>query len=341
MSTDTAIKKKPLLEEAIFQRLKKIIDGHNKFIITTHILPDGDGLGGEIALSEYLKQLGKECTIINSDPVPEKFSLVDTDFEIQQWDAQKPLPQAEVILAIDVNDWQRIGPMTKALELLKARVVYIDHHMADEVFKQEHIIDEEISSMGELLYRYFDFVDAEVNFKMAMAMYVSIFTDTNAFRHRKTTSLSHQICASLVEVGVNPNEVFQRVHQTRTLKQMHFLGDILKQVKTMAGGKIAWVEVTEKMIKQYDASKEDTQSFIDHLLILKDAEVALMFREEDSKHIKVSFRSKGRVEIFPLVASLGGGGHAFEAGTLKEGSLQDVVKSVLKQVTELVETSKK
>lgn len=323
-------------EKKIFERLKALIEGHQRFLITTHVLPDGDGLGGEIALAEHLKTLGKEVSIVNSDPTPEKFGLVDPDFEIHIWDPKKPLPQVDLVFAIDVNDRPRLGPLNKALELLKAKVVFIDHHISDETMKHEHVIDEDISSMGEMLHRYFEVVDAEVTFKMALAMYVSIFTDTNAFRHRKTTALSHKICASLVEVGVDPNEVFRRVHQTRSINQMHLLGEVLKNVKTRCQGKIAWVEIPQSLQQKYEATAEDTQAFVDYLLILKEVEVGLLFREEENGKIKISFRSKGKVEIFPLVQKLGGGGHAFEAGVACEGKMQDVVQSVLEAVSKII-----
>ncbi len=320
-------------EHPLWEKLNNIIQVHHSFIITTHILPDGDGLGGEVALYTYLKQLGKECTIINVDPTPEKFSIVDPDIEIKRWDPQTPLPNAQVIFAVDANDWKRLGPLSKPLEQLNAKMVFIDHHIADEKLKQEHIIDETTSSMGEFLFQFFKYIGAEITFKMALAMYVSIFTDTNAFRHRKTTALSHAICAALVETGVNPALVTKQVHQTRSLADLHLLGEVLKTIQTTPDGKIAWVEISQALQKKYKATSEETQGFVDYLLNLKDIEVGLFFREEPDGTIAVSFRSKGTVEIFPLVKKLGGGGHAYEAGVLiRKGTLQEVVQKVLAEV---------
>ena len=337
MVRESAAIKLMVEEHPLFDRLKDIIDAHDRFIVTTHIVPDGDGLGGEIALATYIKQLGKTCHIINSDPTPDKFNLVDSENEIKMWKEGMPLPKAQVVFAIDVNDWERVGGLKKHLEALKSEIIFIDHHIADEKLKQEHIIDEDVSSMGELLYRFFKYVKAEITFKMALAMYVSIFTDTRGFRHRKTTALSHAICAALVETGVNPDFVYKKVHQMRALSEMKLLGEVLNHVQITAQGKIAWLEVSQELQKKYGAIAEDSQGFVDQLMILKDVEIGILFREEPTGKITVSFRSKGNVEIFPMVKKLGGGGHAYEAGILmKKGTLKEVVQKVLLEIKKLV-----
>lgn len=323
-------------EDLLFDKLNQIIRSNQRFIITTHQLPDGDGLGGEIALASYLKTIGKECHIINSDPTPEKFSLVDPDSEVQVWGYKGILPKPDVIFALDVNELKRVGGLYSQLEKLKARVVYIDHHISDEELKGEHIIDHEISSMGEFLFRFFRYVHAEINFKMALAMYVSIFLDTHRFRHRRTTALSHAIAAALVDLGVNPAMVHQKVHQTRSLNEMHLLGEVLKAVKTTQDGKIAWVSIPLEMQKKFNSSPEESQGFVDHLLNLKDVEIAVLFREEAKDCVRVSFRSKGNIEIYPLVKKLGGGGHAYEAGVMLTDSIEHAVEQVLKQIESLI-----
>lgn len=337
MLSKKLLKEKSLPQDTIlFDHLKAIIDGHQSFIITTHVLPDGDGLGGEIALASYLRNNGKVCHIINFDSVPEKFKILDPDFEIEVWDKNKILPKAQVIFAVDMNDWRRVGPLFQEFDKLNAKVVFIDHHLSSQEIKKNHIIQEDISSMGEFLYRFFRYVGSEITFKMALALYVSIYTDTNVFRHRKTTALSHAICAALVDMGVNPETVYQRVHQTKSLSEMHLLGEILNHIQTTHDGKIAWVEVTQELQKKYKAKSEDTEGFVDYLLTLKDIEIALLFREENNGQVKVSARSKGNVKIHPTIERLGGGGHTFEAGLLQEGAMQEVVYKTLLEIKKLV-----
>ncbi len=319
--------------QPLWESLNTIIQAHQSFLITTHILPDGDGLGGEMALASYLKQIGKECVIMNVDPTPEKFSIVDPDFEIKQWTPKVLIPAVQVIFAMDMNDWKRVGSLAEPLQKLDAKMIFIDHHIADGKLKEGHIIDERISSMGEFLFQFFKYIEAEITFKMALAMYVSIFTDTNAFRHRKTTALSHAICAALVETGVNPALVTRQVHQTRSLSEVHLLGEVLKKVQVTSNGKIAWIEISQELQKKYGATSEETQGFVDYLLALKEIEVGIFFREEPTGNIAVSFRSKGNIEIYPLVKKLGGGGHTYEAGVLiRKGTLQEVIQKVLAEV---------
>ena len=125
----------------------------------------------------------------------------------------------------------------------------------------------------------------------------------------------------------------KQVHQTRSLLDLHLLGEVLKIVQTTSNGKVAWIEISQALQKKYNATSEQTQGFVDYLLNLKDIEIGLFFREEPDGTIVVSFRSKGNIEIFPLVKKLGGGGHAYEAGVLiRKGTLQEVVQKVLAEV---------
>jgi len=128
-------------ENDLFDRLKQIIEGHQSFIITTHLIPDGDGLGGEIALATYIRELGKDCVIINSDPTPEKFSLVDPDNDIQVWQTDMVIPPAEIIFAVDVNEEGRVGGHLNLLKKTEAKLIFIDHHIMDDSIKGQHIID--------------------------------------------------------------------------------------------------------------------------------------------------------------------------------------------------------
>ncbi len=323
-------------EPKLFERLQELIQKNQKFIITTHVVPDGDGLGGEIALATYLKNLGKECRIINSDPTPDKFSLVDPDCEIEVWSKKTKLTGSDIIFGVYVNEQERIGKLPIHFRKLNVPIIFIDHHILEDPFCEQHIIDESISSMGEFFYRFFKYVKAEISFKMALAMYVSLITDTRHFRHRKTTSLSHAIAAALVEIGVNPATVHQNIHQRRSIPEIHLLGEALKRIRSVANGKIVWIEISRALQKKYNATVEDTQGFIDHLMVLKDAQVGLVFREEGNGRVKVSFRSRENIPIYPLAKQLGGGGHAYEAGTVQKGSLKSVVEKVLTQVKKLI-----
>lgn len=331
-------------EDLLFERLSRYIQSNQRFLITTHQLPDGDGLGGEIALASYLKAIGKECWIVNSDPTPEKFSLVDPDSEIEIWSPQiqslnekGALPAVDIIFALDVNDLNRVGTLHVALQKQTGPIIYIDHHISEEGLKGEHIIDPEISSMGEFLFRFFRYVRAEITFKMALAMYVSIFLDTHRFRHRRTTALSHAIAAALVDLGVNPAMVHQEVHQKRSLNEMHLLGEVLSQIQTTDDGKIAWVEIPLDLQKKYKASAEESQGFVDFLLNLKHIEIAVLFREEAKNSTRVSFRSKGKIEIYPFVKKLGGGGHAHEAGVLLHQPFSQAVEETLRLLKQFVD----
>ena len=148
-----------------------------------------------------------------------------------------------------------------------------------------------------------------------------------------------EVAASLVEIGVSPEQVHHHVHQNRTLDEVHLLGEALKRIQLSQDKKIAWIELTRDLQQKYQASTEDSQGFADHLIRLKDIEVGILFREEGPGEVKVSFRSKGNIEIYPLANQLGGGGHQFEAGVLMKGDLASIRKKVLESVHALLRRS--
>ena len=144
--------------------------------------------------------------------------------------------------------------------------------------------------------------------------YVSIMTDTNSFRYSRTTPLSHRIAAAMIELGVNPEEVYQAIYSSKEVSHLQLLGHTLQNVKVASSGKLAWIELGLDLRKKHQASVDDTQSFLNLLLLLKDAEVVCLFREEEDGQIRVSIKSKGRIVVNKIAAELGGGGHEYAAG---------------------------
>ena len=148
-------------------------------------------------------------------------------------------------------------------------------------------------------------------------------TDTNSFRYSRTTPLSHRIAAAMIELGVNPEEVYQAIYSSKEVSHLQLLGHTLQNVKVASSGKLAWIELGLDLRKKHQASVDDTQSFLNLLLLLKDAEVVCLFREEEDGQIRVSIKSKGRIVVNKIAAELGGGGHEYAAGVAFTSSALD------------------
>jgi phosphoesterase RecJ-like protein len=336
-----------------FQKFREWLEQAKRVLISTHALPDGDGLGAEAALYHYLKRAKKACRVYNPDPLPKRYRFLDPKGnillgpnQVELWDT------CDLWVIVDTNDPRRLGKLWQELSLRSKRIVFLDHHPETlgakgvEAFTYPPhammVQDIEASSIGEMLYHLFNELNlTKLNKDVALGLYVSVMTDTNSFRYARTTPLAHQIAAEMIELDVNPEEVYQAIYSSKDLSHLQLLGYVLQHVNVTLGGKIAWVEMGLELRKKHQASADDTQSFLNPLLLLKDADVVCLFREEDDGTVRVSIKSKGRVPINRVAMELGGGGHEFAAGVAIAAPLEKVVDGVIKRLETVVDTFEK
>ncbi|MCM2276507.1 MAG: bifunctional oligoribonuclease/PAP phosphatase NrnA [Oligoflexia bacterium] len=340
----------PLSKTKEFQRFKELLEQSKRVLISTHLLPDGDGLGAEAALFHYLKRARKACRVYNPDPLPKRYRFLDPKGqillgpgEVELWDT------CDLWVIVDTNDPRRLGKLWGELSLRAKKIVFLDHHpdlqpMTEVTYPPHALLlsDTESGSIGELLYRFFEDLNlAKINEDVAQGLYVSVMTDTNSFRYARTTPLSHKIASEMIGLGVNPEEIYQAIYSSKELSHLQLLGNMLQNVRVSAGGRVAWLEMSLELRKKHQASADDTQSFLNLLLLLKDAEVVCLFREEDDGQVRVSLKSKGRVVINRVAMELGGGGHEYAAGLALSAPLDKTVEAVTKRLEGLIENYQK
>ena len=351
MSTGPNLRK--MTQGEIFLTLKDWIRQSNRILLSTHLLPDGDGLGAESALFHYLKQTQKECRIINPDPLPKRYQLLDPHDAIlfgpdQKMEKENEWTTFDLWIIVDTNDPRRLGKLWDRFSSQAQKIIFLDHHSlmtgVAEVTYPPHallISDTSSSCIGELLYRLFSELNlTPLNLEIALGIYVSVMTDTNSFRYAGTTPLAHRIAAEMIEMGVNPEEVYQAIYSSKKVSHIQLMGRLLQNVQVSAGGRVAWLQMDLKLRKKYQATADDIQSFLNLLLLIKDAEVICFFREEQDHQIRVSIKSKGRVAIDKLAIELGGGGHEFAAGAALNLTLDEAVHKVVLKIDKLIEEKK-
>jgi len=340
-------KKLELSKSKEFQKLRTWLEQAKRVLISTHSLPDGDGIGAEVALYHYFKRARKACRVYNPDILPKRYRFIDPKAAILLGPGQVELwDTCDLWLIVDTNDPRRLGRLWGELSLRAKKIVFLDHHpeianVADITYPPHAtlISDEQSSSIGELLYNVFAELNlTKINKDVALGLYVSIMTDTNSFRYSRTTPLAHKIAGEMIELGVNPEEVYQNIYSSKELIHLHLLGHLLQNVKVAAGGKIAWFEIPLEMRKKHQVSNDDSQSFLNLLLLLKDAEVVCLFREDEDEHVKVSIKSKGQVIINRVAIEFGGGGHEYAAGLTLSAPLDKTVDAVIKRLETTVES---
>ena len=296
----------------------------NRFLIACHENPEGDAIGSELALALALRKMGKTATVLNSDPVPENLVfLPGADTIVFEADGSTH----EVAVVVDCGSPERTGRVQT--ELRKCPVmVNIDHHATNDARGDYCLIDPAAAATGILVHRIFSALELVIDHAIAMNLYVAILTDTGSFHYSNSSPEAFYIAGDMVRIGIDPWEVAEKVYVTQTAEKLGLLGRILGSLELAAGGRVAAVTARKNDLRDYSATKDHLEGFINYPRSIAGVEVAVSFREEAEGEFRVSLRSKGRADVSAIASALGGGGHRNAAGCTVTGSLDEVKKRV-------------
>ncbi|MCX8105411.1 MAG: bifunctional oligoribonuclease/PAP phosphatase NrnA [Ignavibacterium album] len=300
-----------------FQKLKNIILTNNSFLITTHVNPDADAIGSEIAFYQILKLLGKKSFIINHSETPYNLKFLDVDNVVKQFnldDHAELFNQVDVVVALDFNRSDRTVSMRKNFEQSNAIKICIDHHQDPEKFVDYEFIDTDYSATGEILLSLITETKiVPLTKEIAEPVYAAIMTDTGSFRFERTTAKLHRKVATLLETGINPTEIYDKIYDQSKFSKIKLLGRALETIQLTANERIAYMIIKQKDFDQYGAVESDTENFVNYNLSIENVVIGLLFIELKNG-FKVSFRSKGNIPVNKLASEFGGGGHTNASG---------------------------
>jgi len=306
--------------------LAGLLAGKKRFILLTHVNPDGDALGSLIALGQGLAALGKKATMYCEDGVPSLYEFLPGSQEVTAVPGGPEDYEAAVLL--DCNSLKRAGE--QALSMADVPVLAVlDHHIPDGPLPESAVVDEKISATGELVYHLLLALKAEITPEIATNLFVAISTDTGSFSYENTTAEVMALCGDLVRKGARPWKIFQDLHLNRPPQRLRLLGLSLKDVEFFLEGRIGALTVTNEMMSRTVTTAIDTDGFVEYPRFVRGVELALLFRETDNGGCKVSLRSKGRFNAAALARSFGGGGHVSAAGFTAQGPLEEIKRAVI------------
>jgi phosphoesterase RecJ-like protein len=286
-----------------------------KVLITMHRGPDGDALGSALALACVLRQMGREVTVYNPDELPYNFRFLCGAAEVAK---SVPADAAfDVTIATDAGSFERLGPDVPKPPR-RGTFLNLDHHMTTEPFGDVNYVDPAAASVGILAYKIIRGLGVPLSKDAAECIYASILADTGSFRYSSTDPECFRIAAELIEAGVEPWEMTVRVYEMQPLARMRLLAEVLGTLEVH--GKLATITITNEMMARTQSDLDLTDGFINYARSVDGVEVAASFREPvDGGPWRVSFRSRGRVDVATIAAKFGGGGHHNAAGCSIEG----------------------
>lgn len=318
----------------MIKAILKTIEEGRRFLVAAHENPDGDAVASTLALTNALRELGKDVTAYNRDGVPESFAfLPGAETVITDLGDQAPF---DVGFVLDSGELRRAGShLREHCRIL----INIDHHPYSEDFGEIRFVDEKASATGALIYRILNEGAIAISTPVALCIYTSILADTGSFRYSNADPEAFHIAASMVDRGVSPWDVASGIYESQGVDRLRLLALALATLTVSACGRYASVSVTEEMYDKAGAGPEDTDGFVNYPRSIRGVEVAIFFRQVDASSFKVGMRSKGTVDVGALARDLGGGGHHNAAGALLEGSLEAVRTKVFTRIDALLTQS--
>lgn len=305
--------------------ISRVLREKDRFLIACHENPEGDAIGSELALALALRKMGKTATVLNADPVPANLLfLPGAGTVVFAEDGSK----YDVAVVVDCGSPERTGRV--APELRKCPLlVNIDHHRTNGDLGELALVDPDAAATGLLIHRVLSAMGCEIGLDVATNIYVAVLTDTGSFHYGSSSPEAFEVAGEMVRRGVDPWAVAEQVYETQSALRLRLLGRVLGSLEVSADGKVASITTMRSDLREFSAGKDALEGFINYPRSIVGVEVAVSLREEEGDVFRVSFRSKGRVDVSALAARFGGGGHRNAAGCTVPGPLADVRRRVL------------
>ena len=308
--------------------------------VTTHVNPDGDGLGSEVGLVHLLRARGLYAVVTNPSPTPTRFDFL---FESvpgadQSRGAIKELRRADAVIVLDIADLERLGMLAQAVGELEVPVGCVDHHFSPGTLPDgPRYVDPAASATGELVFEIATANGWNIDRATARALYVAIMTDTGSFRFSNTHPRTLRIAAELLEVGLNPEQIYADVYANAPEGRPRLLAEALQTLVVEPEYGLAWVTVPPGALNRLGLTADDLDGVVEHPRSIAGVRMALLFREISQGRIKVSLRSVGDVNVAAFADAFGGGGHTKAAGLSLVGSLAEVQSKVLAEARKFLD----
>ncbi|HEU4950884.1 MAG TPA: bifunctional oligoribonuclease/PAP phosphatase NrnA [Holophagaceae bacterium] len=318
----------------MLDRFAAFLDQHQRFLLTTHENPDGDGVGASLGLAAYLRSQGKEVRLVVTPELPENLHWLD---EAGLAEAYEPEGRhrdlaawPDVWLVTDASEPHRLGPMHAAFQSTPAVKACLDHHLKDapKGFDAE-FTDPSASASAELVYGLVaPRLERPWPLELVRGLYAGMVADTGNFRFSNATPKLHQAAADLIAQGAEPARTYQNLYLTDTPQKMKLWGRALEGLRLLEQGRVALVTVTLADLAACGATHEDLDELVQQPMRLKGVEVGGLLYEAADGRIKLSLRSKERVDVNAVCRTFGGGGHRLASGAKLDGPLAEAAQRV-------------
>ena len=324
---------------AAAKALAAVLEPGRRVCLTTHVNPDGDGLGSEIGLLHLLRTRGVDAVVTNPTPTPSRFTFLFDEMPgcDRTAHAIRELRRADVIVVLDISDLGRLGMLGDTVRDAGVPVACVDHHVSDGMLPPgPRYLDPTAAATGELIYEIALANSWPLTPDVGQALYVALLTDTGGFRFSNTRPRTLRVAADLLETGVDAEQIYLDVYAKAPEGRPRLFAEALQTLVVEPQHGLAWVTVPPGAIERLGVTSDDLDGVVEFPRSIEGVRMALLFREAAQGRIKVSLRSVGNVDVAEFAKQFGGGGHRKAAGLSVVGSMVDVQGTVLEAAREFL-----
>jgi phosphoesterase RecJ-like protein len=311
-------------------KVLSVIREKRRFLITSHQHPDGDSSGSALALQRILRHMGKDALVMNTDPVP--FNLKRMPL-LENWVIRPGLPEDfpagyDAVFVLECPNMDRTGYPG----LDRGFIINLDHHLSNSGYGNVVVIEPEAACLGKVIFAIAQGLGVPVDPVTATCLYIALVTDAGQFCYANATPDSFQLAKDLVSLGARPAEVSRILYEGYSACAVKLKGLLLSTLKLESGGRLAFLEFPLCFLKESCGAPGDAEGVIDDPRKITGVEVAVMLREVEGGHVKVSMRSQGQVDVEAVARRHAGGGHRNAAGFTIPATLAGARRLVLDEL---------
>ncbi len=294
--------------DQIVGRICDELRGRQRFLLTSHVRPDGDSIGSQLALAYALDRLGKQVRIVNHDaaaPGLQAFPGVNS-IEI----ADHVEGDFDAVVVLECGDLTRTG--VEGLD--RFFIINIDHHPGNTMFGAVNWFDSTAAACGEMVFDLIKTLGVRLTTEIATHVYVAILTDTGSFHYSSISPRTFDICRQTLEAGIDPVNIARTVFDSNNIGRLRLFGAVLSSIQLDASGRLAIIYLDREMARRCGGTYDDTEGLINLPLTVKEIQAVAFFKEWDNGEFRVSLRSKGDIDVGQVAKQFGGGGHKNASG---------------------------
>ncbi len=343
------------MSDEVYQQAVALIENSSNVLITTHTRPDGDACGCVAALTEVLRGLGKAVRPLLLSPMPdwyeflfdEKIPVLDEDVRLEGLTGGT-FGNVDLVVILDTNSYNQLPQFEDYLKQNTQPVLVVDHHVTSDRLGRVEITDATTAAAGLLLFDFLKYAGWPISKRAAEALFVAIATDTGWFHLRNTDSRVFRGCAELIDLGIDPNDLYRRLYQSFSPARFNLMAAMLNTLELHFDGRYASQYLVRADFERTGAAYRDTENLVNECQRINSVQVSALFVELRDGRIRCSLRSRpdaqpGRaaapgakgedaVDVSEIARKFGGGGHKMAAGTYLPAPIEHAMQLIFDEV---------